>query len=148
GHIDIIGRGLQIFDEVVVAMGNNPNKRYMFDAEERFRILQDSLTESGLERIRCERFSGLLIDYCRKVGAVGIIRGLRAVTDFEFEFQMGLANMDMAPEIETVFLLTDPRNIFISSSLIKEIAVNGGDVSRYLPKAAFEAIVEKLDAPS
>ena len=93
-----------------------------------------------------EIFDGLLVDYCRRRNAGFILRGLRAVSDFEFEFQIGLANMDMATDIETVFLLTEPRNIFISSSLVKEIASNGGDVSKYVPKQAHDALMKALSA--
>ncbi len=142
GHTDILRRGLALFDEVVVACGNNPGKRYLFDLEERLAILK-ACTE-GWEGVRVDSFSGLLVDYCRQVEATAILRGLRAVSDFDFEFQIGLANRDMAPEIETVFLLTEPGNIFVSSSLVREIATNGGDVSRYLPQPATDALRRKL----
>ncbi len=142
GHLDILHRGLTLFDEVVLACGNNPAKRTLFTLEERLEIL--GLCTVDTERVRVDTFSGLLVDYCRRVDASVILRGLRAVSDFEFEFQIGLANMDMAPAIETVFLLSEPRNIFVSSSLIKEIALNGGDVSRYLPAPALAALQGKL----
>jgi pantetheine-phosphate adenylyltransferase len=95
-------------------------------------------------RVRVDTFAGLLVDYCHKVEAIAILRGLRAVTDFEFEFQIGLANMDMAPSVHTVFLLTEPKNIFVSSSLVKEIAGLGGDVSSYVPEAALSPLLEAL----
>jgi pantetheine-phosphate adenylyltransferase len=85
-------------------------------------------------------FDGLLVEYCRSIGAVAILRGLRAVTDFEFEFKIGLANMDMAPDIETTFLLTEPRMLFVSSSLVREIASHGGDIRRYVPEPAARAL--------
>ncbi len=142
GHMDILERGLQLFDEVIVACGNNPAKRTMFTHEERLEILRSCTAE--LPGARVDAFQGLLVDYCRTVDATVILRGLRAVSDFEFEFQIGLANMDMAPAIQTVFLLTEPSHIFVSSSLIKEIAQNGGDVSRYLPRPALVALQGKL----
>ncbi len=142
GHLDILKRGLTLFDEVVVAVGNNPAKRTIFGLAERLEILRDCTAE--LDGVTVDAFEGLLVDYCQRIGAGVILRGLRAVSDFEFEFQIGLANMDMAPGIETVFLLSEPRYIFVSSSLIKEIATNGGDVSRYLPAPAMSALQEKL----
>lgn len=138
GHLDVIRRGATLFDEVIVAVGHNPRKQRFLPLEVRLAVLEAVTRDIPHTRVTC--FEGLLVDYCRRVEAVAILRGLRAVTDFEFEFQTGLANGDMAPEVQTVFLLTDPRHIFISSSLIKEIADNGGDVSRYLPGPAWEAL--------
>lgn len=142
GHTDILRRGLELFDEVVVACGDNPAKKTLFTLEERLAVLEACTAD--LPSARVDSFQGLLVDYCRRSDANAILRGLRAVSDFEFEFQIGLANMDMAPSIQTVFLLTDPSNIFVSSSLIKEIAMNGGDVSRYVPPAALAALQAKL----
>jgi pantetheine-phosphate adenylyltransferase len=138
GHIDVARRATTLFDQVVLAVGENPLKKRLLDVETRVRLVREAT--ASIERVSVDTFSGLLIDYCRSIGAMAIVRGLRAVTDFEFEFQIGLANMDMAPGIETVFLLTDPRNIFISSSLVKEIASNGGDVTRYVPPSALAAL--------
>ncbi len=138
GHVDIVRRGATLFDEVIVAVGQNPAKRYSFGIEERVAIIEAALAD--VPNARVDVFDGLLVDYCQKVGARVILRGLRAVTDFEFEFKIGLANMDMAPDIETVFLLTEPTMLFVSSSLIREISSHGGDVSRYVPKAAAEAL--------
>ena len=142
GHLDLVRRALQLYDEVVLAVGHNPAKRRCLPLEERVRVLEEVTAE--LPGVRVDVFDGLLVDYCRKVGAVAILRGLRAVTDFEFEFKIGLANMDMAPDVQTVFLLSEPRNIFISSSLVREIAGHGGDVSRYLPPAAHRALLAAL----
>ena len=138
GHLDVIRRGTKLFDEVVVAIGHNVRKQRTLPLAVREQVLRE--VTADIPGVRVDTFEGLLVDYCRRVGAGAILRGLRAVTDFEFEFQIGLANMDMAPEVETVFLLTDPRNIFVSSSLVKEIAANGGNVSRYLPDAALQAL--------
>lgn len=138
GHLDVARRATRLFDRVILAVGENPKKRYLMDLETRVRVLEEAT--ATIDGITVDTFTGLLIDYCRRVDAMAIVRGLRAVTDFEFEFQIGLANMDMDPEIETVFFLTDPKNIFISSSLVKEIASNGGDVRRYIPLAAQRAL--------
>lgn len=142
GHMDILERGLVLFDEVIVACGDNPRKHCLHPLEERMEVLKGCT--AGLPGVRVETFSGLLVNYCRDVDANVILRGLRAVTDFEFEFQIGLANMDMAPGVETVFLLAEPGNIFVSSSLVKEIAMNGGDVSRYVPPAALGPLLARL----
>ncbi len=142
GHLDVAIRASRLFDRVIVAVGENPAKRYLLSLEQRMDVVRDAT--SALPNVSVEAFRGLLVHFCAARGASVIVRGLRAVTDFEFEFQIGLANMDMAPSVETVFLLTDPRHIFISSSLVKEIASNGGDVSRYLPAVAATAMAEAL----
>lgn len=138
GHLDVIRRGSTLFDEVIVAVGHNPRKARALPLELRMELLREVTAE--LPNVTVDSFEGLLVHYCQRIGARAILRGLRAVTDFEFEFQTGLANMDMAPAVETVFLLTDPKHIFISSSLIKEIAQNGGDAGRYLPAPAWAAL--------
>jgi pantetheine-phosphate adenylyltransferase len=139
GHLDVIRRGTSLFDEVVVAIGHNVRKQRTLPLEVRLGVLREVCAD--IPRTRVDSFEGLLVHYARRIGACAVLRGLRAVTDFEFEFQTGLANMDMAPDVETVFLLTDPRNIFVSSSLVKEIAANGGDVRRYLPAPAHDALM-------
>lgn len=140
--MDIIRRGRKLFDEIIVACGQNVRKKYTLELEERLSVVRACVAE--IPDVQVEAFDGLLVDFCRKRGAGAILRGLRAVSDFDFEFQTGLANMDMAPDIETVFLLAGPKNIFLSSSLIKEIAYHGGDVSRYLPAPAHEALLRKM----
>ncbi len=138
GHLDIIRRGAGVFERVVVGVGENPAKRYLLPKDVRIATLCEVTREIPNVEVRC--FSGLLVDFCREIGAGVILRGLRAVADFEFEFQAGLANRDMAPGIEPVFLLPAPRFIFISSSLVKEILVSGGDVSPYVPPATLAAL--------
>ncbi len=142
GHLDILRRGTLLFDEVILACGVNPGKQTTFTIQERMELLRQCTAE--LAGVTVQTFQGLLIDYCREVPAGFVLRGLRAVTDFEFEFKIGLANMDMAPDLQTVFLLSRPDQQFISSSLIKEIHINGGDVSRYVPPPVLEALREKL----
>lgn len=142
GHLDLIRRAAGLFDEVVVAIGHNARKQRTLPLEVRLGLLQ--AVTADLPNVSVDHFEGLLVHYCQRSGARAILRGLRAVTDFEFEFQIGLANRDMAPEIETIFLLTDPNHIFVSSSLIKEIAANGGDAWRYLPGPSWEALARAM----
>jgi pantetheine-phosphate adenylyltransferase len=142
GHADIIRRAARLFDEVVVACGNNIAKRYFLPLDQRLELIRVCTTQH--DNVSVDSFNGLLVGYCQRVGAEVIVRGLRGTSDFDFEFQIGLANMDMAPEIESVFLLTEPNNLFISSSLVKEIAKHGGDVSGYLPAPVHEALMAKL----
>lgn len=145
GHLDIVRRGAGIFEQVVVGVGDNPAKGYLLDKDQRVGLLREVTADLPNVQVRC--FHGLLVSFCKSIGAQVIIRGLRAVTDFEFEFQVGLANRDMAPDIETVFLLPAPRNIFISSSLVKEIFINGGDVTPYVPLATLDALRRSSVAP-
>jgi pantetheine-phosphate adenylyltransferase len=143
GHLDLVTRAVSLFDEVVLSIGTNPKKEYFLPIDVRKGVLEECA--APFPNVSVDTFDGLLINHCRSLGANFILRGLRAVTDFEFEFQIGLANMDMAPEVETVFLLTEPKNIFVSSSLVREIATNGGDVSRYLPAPAYKALMAMIN---
>ena len=145
GHLDIIRRGASLYPELTVAVGDNPRKKYLFDAQERHRMVEDSL--SGVSNVTVQHFKGLLIDFARSIGAGVILRGLRATTDFEYEFQLGLANRDLCSDIETVFLLTEASNIFISSSTAKEIAMNGGPVDRYVPRPVGRRLYQKFGIP-
>ena len=138
GHLDLIRRGAGLYDELVVGVGNNPDKRnYWFGIEERVQLVQEACAD--LKNVSVAHFSGLMVDAAREWNAEVVLRGLRALSDFDAEFRNGLANRDLSG-IETVFLLTDPGNIFISSSLVKEIAHNGGDVSGYVPACVHQAI--------
>lgn len=143
GHTAIIERAAKLYQKVTVAVGVNPNKAGLFSFEERKSLLEQAL--SHLDNVVVERFDGLLIAYCRSIGAGVIVRGLRLLTDFEYEFQLGLANRDLAPEIETVFMMTASEHVYISSSLVKEIAQNGGDFTAYVPKAVAAALRSKYD---
>jgi len=144
--MDLVRRAAALFDDVILAIGTNQSKRTLLPIEVRHAVMEECT--KGMSNVTVDTFEGLLIDYCKKKEATVILRGLRAVSDFEFEFQIGLANMDMAPEIETVFLLTEPRNIFVSSSLVKEIATNGGQVERYLPQPAYRALMAAIENDS
>lgn len=132
GHMDIIERAAAIYDKVIVAVLQNSSKSYMFSVEERIEMLCRSC--SGLTGVEISSFEGLLVDFARSRGCRIILRGLRAVTDFEYEFTMALMNKKLAPEIETLFIVTSAENQFISSSSIKEIAHFGGPVEDMVPK--------------
>lgn len=133
GHIDIIDRASKIFDLVYVAVIRNPEKEPVFSIEDRVKMLKGAL--SGRKKIKVDSFGGLLIDYVDKVKATAIVRGLRAVSDFDYEFQMALTNRKMDPKVETIFLMTDYKYSYLSSSLVKEIARFGGGIGELVPKA-------------
>lgn len=131
GHLDILDRSAGIFDRVVIAVLENPSKQPFFAAAERVQMIRDSLGER--RGIEVATFNGLTTDYARKVGATVIVKGLRAVSDFESEFQQALMNRRLNPEVTTVFIPTSLRYLFLSSSLIKELSAFGGDVSEFVP---------------
>ena len=141
GHLDIVGRASKLFDEVVMAVGVNPSKSRMFSAEERIAMLEQAC--AGFDNVRVESFSGLLTDFCRAHDVHAIVKGLRAVSDFDYELQMAQMNAHLT-EVETVFLMTDPSMSFVSSSLVKEVASFGGDVSGLVPPAVFERLTARL----
>ncbi|ABZ84710.1 pantetheine-phosphate adenylyltransferase [Heliomicrobium modesticaldum Ice1] len=141
GHMDIVERAAQIFHEVIVAVVINPNKKPLFTMDERVEMIR--MAVSHISNVRVESFSGLLVDFTRKQGARAIVRGLRAVSDFEVEFQMALMNKRLYPEVETVFMATHTDYAFLSSSMVKEVASFGGDVSDYLPPAVLARMAEK-----
>lgn len=144
GHIDILERAVGLFDEVVVAIGQHPTKRGTFTVAERAELVGAST--GHLPSVRVHAFSGLVVALCRELGARVIVRGLRAVGDFEPEFQMGLANRELAPEIETVFLIPRADRMYVSSSLVREIAMHGGDFSSYVTEPVRKAVVERTAA--
>lgn len=138
GHVDIAQRAARIFDEVIVGVYDQPKKKLLFDVDERVELVVQALANAT--NIRVAKFSGFTVDYAREVGALVIVRGLRVFSDFEFEFRMGLANKKLAPEIETVSIMTDDRHVYISSSTIREIAELRGDVSSMVPKSTLAAL--------
>jgi len=141
GHIDIIERALEIFDEVIVSIFVNPNKKPLFTLEERIDILKNVLKDySG---VKIDNFNGLLTDYLREKKIKVVIRGLRAVSDLEYEFQYANANRTLYPEIETVFFMPRLRYSYLSSSVVREIARFGGDVSKMVPQYVVEKIKNK-----
>ena len=143
GHLDLIKQALTIFDRVIVAVTDNSKKNPVFSRKERIRILKEVTEE--MPGVEVDYFSGLLVNYLRKKNINVILRGLRAVSDFDYEFQMVLTNRRLAPEIETVFLMPQEDYFFLSSRLIKEIAHLGADLSAFVPKAVEEALKEKLE---
>ncbi len=146
GHIDIIVRGLKIFDRIVVGILNNPSKNPLFSVEERREMLQASL--KGFTSVEIDTFDGLLVDYALQRGAQAILRGMRAVSDFEYEFQMALMNRRLNREIQTVFLMTGLRWIFTSSSIIKEAARFGGNINGMVPKIVKHKLQQKFTPAS
>jgi pantetheine-phosphate adenylyltransferase len=142
GHLDLVDRAAALFSDVIVGIGRHPTKGPLFSLEERLELV--SKISSHLPNVRVEVFDGLLIDYCRHVGARVVVRGLRAATDFEYELQIAHANADLYPEVDTIFLPTRTKNGFISASLVREIASHGGDVSRYAPAVVCAALKQKF----
>jgi pantetheine-phosphate adenylyltransferase len=141
GHLDIVRRGTSLFDEVIVAILHNPSKKALFTIDERLDMLKETMKD--IPGISFDTFGGLLVDYADKRGAQAILRGMRAVSDFEYEFQLALMNRKLNREIQTVFLMTGLRWIFTSSSIIKEAAQFGGDVSELVPPIVNQKIIEK-----
>ncbi len=142
GHADLVRRAARLFDRVVIAVAADPPKRPFFTLAERVRLARAGL--GGLPRVEVEGFRGLLVEYARAKGAQAIIRGLRAVSDFEFEFQMAAMNRALAPELESIFLTPAEEYAFISSSLVREVASLGGDVSRFVAPAVEAALRARM----
>ena len=142
GHIDIAERALKIFDKIIVAILHNPIKKFLFSVEERAEMLRSSF--EAYPNIEVETFDGLLVDYASKKESIAILRGMRAVSDFEYEFQLALMNRRLNREIQTVFLMTGLRWIFTSSSIIKEAAQFGGDIKTMVPPIVNRKLKEKF----
>ncbi len=146
GHLEIVERAAAIFDEVIIAVGHHPTKPGFFDVTRRCELIEASV--SHLQRIRAASFDGLVVEFCRSQGAGVIVRGLRAIGDFEPEFRMALANRDLAPQVETIFLIPRPEHMYVSSSLVREIASHGGDFKRYVPGPVAAAMHRRLATPT
>jgi pantetheine-phosphate adenylyltransferase len=142
GHLDLIQRAADLFDEIIVAVSSKPNKSTLFSAGDRLEMVRESIR--GLKGIEAKLFSGLLADLVSKTNSVAIIRGLRAVSDFEYEFQMALMNRKLAPGTETVFLMPSEKYTYLSSTLIKEIARNKGEISRFVPEIVARKLKKKF----
>ena len=145
GHIDIIERGSKLFDKVVVAILINPNKKPLFTVEERLEMIRNSLGHLPEEKIEISSFSGLLVDYVKKINAKAILRGIRAISDFEYEFQMALTNRRLLKKVDTVFMMPDERYSYLSANLVREIASFGGDISHFVPSHVEEKLKEKFN---
>jgi pantetheine-phosphate adenylyltransferase len=142
GHTDLVRRASRLFDEVVVGVAANPQKRPMFTLEERVGLAREVL--AGMPGVRVEGFASLLMDFVRQQGGLVVLRGLRAVSDFEFEFQLAGMNRRLAPEVESVFLTPSEQEMFISASLVKEVAMLGGDVSPFVDARVLAALKGKI----
>lgn len=142
GHVDIAERGLKLFDKIIVAILHNPIKEFLFTVEERFEMLKESFKD--YPDIEVETFKGLLVEYAATRDSTAILRGMRAVSDFEYEFQMALMNRRLNREVQTVFLMTSFRWIFTSSSIIKEAAQFGGDIENMVPPIVNRKLKEKF----
>ena len=143
GHIDIVKRGRKIFDHIIVAILNNPAKKALFSIDERLEMLKHCMKD--IPGLTFDAFDGLLVDYVKKSGACAVLRGMRAVSDFEKEFQLALMNRKLDRDIETVFLMTGMRWFFTSSSIIKEAATFGGDISDMVPSMVNERVKAKYN---
>ena len=142
GHLDVLTRALGIFQRVIVTIAPNIRKNPLFSTDERMQFIRDALPEHA-GRLEFAVFEGLLVEFCRSRNASVIVRGLRALADFEYEFQFAHMNRHLAPEVETMFLMTSEESFYVSSSLVKEVALMGGDVSRMVPPAVVAALAAK-----
>ncbi len=142
GHLDVLDRAARIFQSVTISVAENSAKKTLFSLDERIEMIRKSVKSRS---IRIQRFDGLLVDHAARIKAGIIIRGLRAISDFEYEFQMALTNRKIAPEIETVFLMPNERYSYISSTFVKEIARYGGDVSAFVPPVVRRMLKKKFN---
>jgi pantetheine-phosphate adenylyltransferase len=142
GHLAIIQRGLKVFDRLVVAVANNPEKRPLFSVEERTGMIRDAVGDDP--RVEVDSFDALLVEYVRRRGIHTVLRGLRAVSDFEYEFQIANMNRHLLPDLETVFVMTGEDYFFVSARLVREVATFGGDVSAFVPANVLAALRVKL----
>lgn len=138
GHIDVIERAMDLFDEVIVTVARNPVKNQMFSLKDRLFMLRESLSQ--FENVFVDSFNGLIVDHAKHVNAVGIIRGLRAVSDFEYEFQMALMNRKLNENLRTIFLMPNEKYTYLNSTIIRNLAVFDGDVSDFVPQIVVEML--------
>lgn len=146
GHLDVIQRATKLFDRVIVAVARNESKHPLFTLEERVQMVERAVHH--LPHVRADSFDGLLMDYVESCAAQAVVRGLRAVSDFEFEFQLALMNRKLNERIETIFMMPKDTYTFLSSRIVKEIASLGGDVSPFVPTHVRSALAGKLNAPA
>ena len=142
GHLDIVSRAAQLFDEVVVVVMNNSAKTPLFSADERVDMLKK--VTADMPNVSVDRYDGLLADYAKEKNANVVVKGLRAVSDFEYEFQMALTNKKLNHELDTVFLTTKAENMYLSSSLVRQVGAMGGDISEFVPAEIKEQVLAKL----
>ena len=146
GHLDILERSLHLFDHVIVAIAINVRKQPLFTVEQRIDFIREAVGDRD-HQVSYDSFHGLLVQYCQERGAGCIVRGLRAMADFEYEFQFAHMNRRLAPEVDTVFFMTDERNHYVSSSLVKEVASFGGDISGLVPPSVERALRAAFPRP-
>lgn len=144
GHLDIIHRASKLFDRVIVVVMSNAAKSPLFNQVERMALLQRAISAAGIDNVVVDCYDGLLADYVKQHNATAIVKGLRAMSDFEYEFQMALTNRKIYPEAETVFLTTAAENMYLSSSLVKQVAQLGGDITDFVPACIHSDIIDKF----
>ena len=142
GHLDIISRAAQLFDEVIVGVAESPKKNTLFTLDERVALAKEAT--KGIAHVRVEPFDGLLVDFAKELDAHVAVKGLRAVTDFEYEFQMAALNYELSEELETIFIMSTPKNMYLSSSVVREIARLQGDVDQFVPLCVKNALIDKF----
>ena len=142
GHLDIISRAAQLFDEVIVGVAESPKKNTLFTLDERVALAKEAT--KGIAHVRVEPFDGLLVDFAKELDAHVAVKGLRAVTDFEYEFQMAALNYELSEELETIFIMSTPKNMYLSSSVVREIARLHGDVDQFVPICVKNALIDKF----
>ncbi len=149
GHIDLLRRAVKLFEKVIVTVAINNRKDSVFSGDERVALIRECIREEPwYDQVEIEEFSGLLIDFARSKGATVLLRGVRQISDFEYEFRMALTNRRLAPEIDTLFLMPDEQLTFISASIVKEVAYWGGDLSSFVPAPVAKALHEKFESGS
>ena len=144
GHIDVIERASSIFDSIVVVIAKNPKKESLFSESERFEMVKDSVKH--LSNVKVEITDTLTVDFAKKVGAIAIIRGIRAVSDFDYEFQIGLMNRKLCPELTTIFLMPNEKYTYLNSSIIRELSRYGADISEFVPPVVAKKLREKFSS--
>ena len=143
GHLDIARKAAELFDELILVVAVNQEKSPLFNDKERVDLIKESL--SDVKNVRVDTFNGLVVDFVRSTESVAIIRGLRHVSDFEFEFQMAMMNFNLNPNIKSLFMMPDEKYIHLNSTVIKDVARLGGDISDYVPKCVQDALYEQYD---
>ena len=141
GHLDVIARASQLVDEVVVAVADSQKKGPLFTLEERVELVRQATAH--LSNVRVEPFKGLLVDFAKELDATVVVKGLRAITDFEYEFQMTAMNYQLSPQLETLFIMSLPQYMYLSSSIVREISKMGGDIQQFVPPCVYEALKKK-----
>jgi pantetheine-phosphate adenylyltransferase len=142
GHLDVIERGLKLFDEVIIAVTTNPRKKSFFSLDERKKLVQESV--KGMNPVKVKTFNGLLVEFCRKENVFTVLRGLREVSDFSFEFQNATINRKLEPKVDSVFVMTNPKYFYLNSGLVKELAKNNAEIEKFVPKAVEMALKMKF----